>query len=150
MASTSRVVTRKPKLQRLQANLETANAELARLTDHHVGVLTSMVAVIDSLRGTDIEDGAGGKACDEIERCVVAIALEEDEEAYHGGILHEPTKDFQLNLALKDRGRERARAEREGQRQAADMAFSRYKLPPLTSMDKFRALRSFGRRDGFG
>jgi hypothetical protein len=150
MAAASRVVTRKPRLERLQADLETANAELARLTDHHVGVLGALGGIIDALSRLDAEEGAGRKACGEIERCVGFIAVEENDEAWHGGILHEPTADFRLSLAMKDRARERARSEREEQRRAADIAFNRHKLPPLTSIEKFRALRSFGRRDGVG
>jgi hypothetical protein len=150
MATTSRVVTRKPKLARLQADLEGANAELARLTDCLLAAISPVEGVIDALRRGDIAESVGDRACDEVNRCIISIKKEADEEAPNRGILHEPTDEFRMQLASKDRAKDLARSEREAQRQAAELAFTRHKLPPLTPLEKFRSLKSFGQRDSFG
>jgi hypothetical protein len=147
MAAASRVVSRRQRLAGLQATLERANIGLAKQVDSHVASLSSIANVVEALRADKLGESIGVRNCNQVDSCVYNIEQEAREEADAGGILHRSTKEFQMRLALHDRGKELEQKERDEQRAAAALAFDRHKLPALTPIEKFRALKPFGQRD---
>jgi hypothetical protein len=78
------------------------------------------------------------------------LAREKSPDAVWLSKIRERRQEFDLILKFKDAMKDLDKRARDEERAAAQMTFARYKLPPLTPFEKFRALRSLGQRDSFG
>ena len=58
-------------------------------------------------------------------------------------------REFDPILKMRDQTKQLDGSARDAHRAAAVSAFDKYKLPPITPLEKFRALASRGQRDGF-
>ena len=145
----SKNADRKKRFTRFRDTLERANVNISIHIDRLITAHTVMGTLSDLLKSGRIDRKVG-----DFEMMAIAGVLEEldreisPDEAWLSKI-RERRQHFDLILKLKEQMKELNKRARDDERAAAQVAFARHKLPPLTPFEKFRALRSAGQRDSF-
>ena len=145
----ARTVSRRERFTRYRDSLQSANIEISRRTERLLAAHAMIEAMVQSFAAGDLGSVVGCAEIAAIETVLNALEHEEWPSDDVRGLLYRETAEIRSRRALYDRANESERRERNEDRAAAAVAFSRYKLPPLTPLEKFRSLKSGGQRDGF-
>jgi carbonic anhydrase len=146
----SRVVERKDRFATYYDTLRKANVQISIHVERLLVSHSALLALRDALKAGHLASLVGHSDCAGIERVVEALSREEPPDAVWTKSIRNREKEFAAILKLRDKIRALDRREREAARAEADSAFNKYKLPPITPLEKFRALVPRGQRDNFG
>jgi hypothetical protein len=149
-AEQSKTVERRGRLAGFRDALLKANVELSAHVDRLVAVDHAVSGVTKSLECGDANPLLGRDQIETVAAILKALSEEERLDRAFSGVLRKRTPEFEARLMLHDHAKESDRRKRDERRIAAAIAFAQYKLPPLAPMEKFRALKTGGQRDGFG
>jgi len=146
----SRVIERKKRFAAYceilcQANIK-ISLHIERLLDSHSAILTLQDAFVAGHLGLSV----GNSDCTGIRAVIEALNREESPDVTWRKAVSRINREFSTVLKIRDQRKELFRLDRERDRAAAISAFSKFKLPPITPLEKFRALASRGQRDSFG
>lgn len=145
----SRVIERKKRFAGYRDTLFEANVEInghvERLLDCHAAVLV----VRDAVKAGHLDPRVGHAYCLEIRTVIEALDREESPDETWRNAIRNINREFDPVLKMRDQERQRDRSTRDADRAAAASAFDKYRLPPITPLEKFHALASRGQRDGF-
>jgi hypothetical protein len=146
----ARVTERKRRFASYYDSLCTANIEInlhiERLLDSHSAVL----ALQDALEAEHLGAFVGNSDCLSIRAVIDALDQEESPDDTWRKAIRNREREFAPVLKGRDQRKELYRLNREADRAAASSAFNKFKLPPMTPLEKFRALAPRGQRDSFG
>jgi hypothetical protein len=149
-AEKSRTVSRKERFVGYRERLQNANVQINIHIERLVTAHSLVLSIAETLKSRHVDSLVGNHDIQKISAVLSSFAGETWPLDDHRGILHRQTAEYRSRLKAYDRAKEIDKRQREQDRAAAEITFNRYKMPPLTPLEKFRALRSRGQRDSLG
>jgi hypothetical protein len=149
-AAQSRTISRQERYTGFRDSLEKANIQISLHIDRLLAAFPLVSTLEESLRAGHLDARVGHSDITSIATVLEALDREVSPDDAWRNAIHKIRKEFDPILKVRDQSRELDRRHREEKRLVAAIAFSKYKLPPLTPVDKYRALKARGQRDSFG
>jgi hypothetical protein len=148
-AEAAKVLSRKERFSRFRDTLKIAHLNLGRCVELLLAAHPAVRQLREALQMGHLKPLVGKADLERVSGVIEELSREVSlDEAWRKAILA-IKNEFEPIANARQRTRELERYERLETRQQADLAFSRYKLPPLIAYEQFRAIRSLGQRDSF-
>jgi hypothetical protein len=148
-ASKAKHVDRIARFAGYKDSLEKANKSLSESGEDLFELYPLVLAIANGLSAGRFDATRGQQEITKIRGVLASVADEESPDDVWRRKIHQRAAEFDQILNLRDKLNLIEKVNRENERAAAAVIFSKHGLPELTPLERFRALMSRGQRDAF-